>query len=180
MSPIEVVDPAVQSSRLEQRDAAEPGYAEVWTALNAKLTAIGGRGLWIEAVPESLSHPDGSPLDAITALLTAGELVVPENVVIAMVPGVADECHANTLRLFQAGQLRYRFRGVALSKKSHWWVEHSWGMDRRGRLIESTPDVPAYYYGCAWKSRPDSSPERQRRAEAKRERRRERRQQGLS
>ena len=155
--------PSLLAERLHHHEAAKPGYAEMWREINTRLTAIDGHAVWVEEyVSETLPHT-----------LAAGELV-PEGVVIVQSPGKLNACHESVMALYETGQLRHLFSGYALHKRSGFWVGHTWGMDFRGQLVETTTVNWSRYYGAPWKFRDESSCERQRRAAAKQTRRAER------
>jgi len=154
--------PAVFAERLLRHERAQPGYAQMWAELNKRLTTIGGQGVWTEEYVN----------DALPHLLATGELV-PEGVVIVQGPGRPNECHASVLALCDSGQLRHLWRGYALAE-SGFWFGHTWGINARGQLVETTTVKWSSYYGAPWKYRDESSLARERRATAKRERRAER------
>lgn len=100
-----------------------------WDKLEKKLLSIGGEAV----VP--------MPEDDLNLLLFIGhEFNHPTR----SIPGKASGCHQNVATLFQEGMLRAAATGYGLSDDGL-WRQHSWGLDWKGNLVETTVPREKYF-----------------------------------
>jgi hypothetical protein len=59
-------------------------------------------------------------------------------------PGQQSQCHSNAGKLYQAGELAAIATGWALSA-DRIWRQHSWGIDWKGRIVETTEPRQMYF-----------------------------------
>jgi len=59
-------------------------------------------------------------------------------------PGEQSQCHRNAGRLYRNGELAAIATGWALSD-DRIWRQHSWGIDWKGRIVETTEPRLMYY-----------------------------------
>jgi len=119
-------------TRLAEQNKTHPGYAAKFRKLSRLMVAAGGGD---QAVPHL------EPEAQIDALLKNGKLLQPAAVV--MRRGNPSDCHRNAATLFRAGK-GVIATGYALDRDGL-WRQHSWVVDKKGRVIETTVRSVAYY-----------------------------------
>jgi hypothetical protein len=119
-------------ARLAEQDKTHPGYAAKFRRLSKLMRAAAGGE---EVVPHL--EPDGF----IDHLLKNGKLLQPAAVVMKRMK--ASDCHGNAATLFRAGK-GVIATGYALDADGL-WRQHSWVLDKKDRVIETTVRRVAYY-----------------------------------
>ena len=97
--------------------------------LKRKLLSLGGEAVCLQYEPD------------LDLLLTLGQEYAQP---VRRVPGVNSACHLNVGRLFDEKRLAAIVTGWALSEDGI-WRQHSWGIDWKGRLVETTLPRTRYF-----------------------------------
>lgn len=118
---------------LEEHDAMHPGYAKAWAELRPRLLRHGGS----EVVPPRRPDP-------LVELLVEQGAVVPESTACVFARGERADCLVNTVALWRRGDAIAIGAGYALSGDLI-WRQHSWALDREGRLMETTETQSRYF-----------------------------------
>jgi len=120
------------ASRLAAQDRATPGYAAKFRKLSRRMRKAGGGDQTV---------PHVRPDQLIDVLLERGTLLRP--VAVVMKRGQPSNCHVNAATLFRAGK-GLLATGYCLDTDGL-WRQHSWIVDLKGRVIETTERRVAYW-----------------------------------
>lgn len=113
-------------------DAAEPD--PVRAELRAKLRSIAGHGAVVLPGDDAVL----GPVLARGQLLSGGKA--------RLKPGFPRECHSNAARLWFDGPKKLSLMTGYYMWNDGIWRGHSWCLDRKGRVIETTV-IPLLYFG---------------------------------
>jgi hypothetical protein len=119
------------AQRVAAQNQQSPGYGNAWQKLSSKILEHGG----VAVVP-----PLGCEFQ-LRDILRRGVL---QSAPARLTRGEISQCHRNTAVLFKMGKTIAIVTGYALSDDGL-WRQHTWGLDKRGTVIETTERRAAYF-----------------------------------
>lgn len=108
-----------------------------YNALENKLLSYGGRELVY--VPEC-------PIVTNRMLIEQGQAFNPDVTGVRMMPSMPNHCHDNCIAWWRWDRSSRLVHGYALSEDGL-WRNHSWMLDGKDRIVETTVEREKYY-GC--------------------------------
>lgn len=120
------------ATRVEEQDAAYPGYGAAWDRFVRTVLAHGGA----HVVPPLQIDP------LIDLLAEHGH--IHDGRELQLYLGATSACHTNVVALWRTGDAAALGTGYALSD-DFLWRQHSWAWDADGHIIETTEPRLRYF-----------------------------------